>query len=225
MQNLRRFVQAASLVAVAFVGTACGKISIPAHMILDPNDVNQISIDLGTSQLVIPLHGGLSAKVTIDTRTLLSPSGILTTIAADSVEIAGDSVLFGGAIPTGTLCARENKADPTTATAHIKLFGPSLADFHFSAEATSTLIAGLIPGGILGLTSDIDDLPLQIDFGKLLRLDLSGLRAEAAIGGTLPATVPLLGGRPYTLTVAMFGSLKAATGPLLDECRPFFDAN
>lgn len=224
MQNVRRFAQIASLVAVAFTGTACGKISIPAHLVMDPAETNEISVDVFGTPLTIPLQGGLSANVSIDTRTLLSPQGITTTIKAKSVEIAGESVSFLG-IPTGTLCARENVADPTVATAHVKLFGQSLADFHFSAEATSTLLAGLIPGGILPLAQDVDDMPLEIDFKKLLKLDLSGLRTQAVLAGTLPAEVPVLGGRPYALTITMIGSLKAPSGPLLTECRPFYDAN
>lgn len=224
MQNVRRFVQAASLVAVAFVGTACGKISIPAHMVLDANETNEISIAALGQNLTIPLTGGLAAKVVIDTKNLLSPQGIVTTIKADTVEIAGPSVSFIG-LETGTLCARENAADPTVATAYIKLFGQSVADFHFAAEATTALLGGLIPGGILPLTQDVDDLPLNIDFKKLLRLDLSGLSTSGVIAGTVPADIPLIGGAPFTLTISMKGSTKAAKGPLLDECRPFYDAN
>jgi hypothetical protein len=224
MQSIRRLAQIASLVAVAFTASACGKITIPAFMNMDPNATNEISVNAFGQNLTIPLLGGLGAKVTVDTRTLLSPSGILTTIKADSLEIAGPSVTFLG-LNTGTLCARENAADPTTATAHVKLFGQSLADFHFSAQATSALIDQLLQGGTLDFAANVDDLPLQIDFAKLLRLDLSGLRAEAVLAGTLPADVPVLGGAPYTFSVSMIGSLKAVSDPLLTECRPFFDAN
>jgi len=224
MKSVRCFVQIASLVAVAFAGTACGKISIPAHLVMDPAETNEISIDVFGSPVNIPITGGLAAKVVINTNSLLSPSGILTTIAADSVEIAGASTDFLG-LPTGTLCARENAADPTVATAHIKLFGQSLADFHFAAEATSSLLATLIPGGILPLSQDVDDIPLDIDFKKLLRLDLSGIKTQAVLASTLPPSIPILGGQPITITITMVGSFKGATGPLLTECRPFFDAN
>jgi len=224
MKSIRCFVQIASLVAVAFVGTACGKISIPANLIMDPAKTNEFSVNALGQTLAIPLTGGLAAKVILDTSKLLSPQGIVTTIKADNVEIAGPSVTFAG-LPVGTLCARENVADPTVATAYIKLFGQSIADFHFAAEATTPLLAALIPGGILPLSQDVDDLPLNIDFKKLLHLDLGGLSTSGVIAGTVPADIPLIGGAPFTLTVSMKGSSKAATGPLLDECRPFFDAN
>lgn len=224
MGNVRRLVQIASLIAVAFTGTACGKISIPANLVMDPTAENTMSVDVFGTPLTLPLQGGLSTQVSIDTRSLLSPSGITTTIKASSVEIAGASAKFLG-LETGTLCARESASDPTVATAHIKLFGQSLADFHLATEATSTLIASLIPGGLLSLVQDIDDMPLTLDFKKLLKLDLSGLRTEASLGGTLPADAGILAGRPYNITITMIGSLKKATGPLLDECRPFYDAN
>lgn len=224
MQNVRRFIQIASLAAVAFAATACGKITIPVNLVMNPAKTNEFKIDLGSDALKLPLTGGLASKIALDTNKLFSPQGIAVIIAMDSVEIAGASASFAG-LETGTLCARENKADPTVATAFVKIFGTSVADFALSSEATSTLLAGLVPGGILRLAVAADDVPLKIDLKKLLRLDLSGVSVETVIEGTLPADVPLLGGAPLTMTVALEGSLKKATGPLLDECRPFFDAN
>ncbi|HVP31162.1 MAG TPA: hypothetical protein VMW35_18585 [Myxococcota bacterium] len=221
MQAVRRSIRLASFVAVAILGTACGKITIPANLNFDSSGTNEIAIQALGQTLALPLVGGISANVTVDTNKIFSPSGLLVTIAASDVRIAGPSQTFLG-LETGTLCVRNNANDPTVASALVKLGKPITADFHFGVEATSTLIASLVPGGLLTLSQDVDNAPLNIDFGKILKLQIDGaITSNVVLMGQLPANVPILGGAPYTLTASLASSLKKAQGPLIDECAPF----
>lgn len=218
----RLALRAAALVFAALATTACGKITVPAYLNIDQSaGVNAISIDLtqtfGTT-LVIPLVGGIHGKIVIDTSKLLSsPNGIMGTIVGDQITIAGANTSFLG-LPTGTLCVRQDPNTPTTGTVLIRLDNKSQADLSFAAQATSQLVQMLVQSGVLPLVAVADDVPLQIDFLKLLSFNLNGaIKTAPAIEGNIPADIPLIGGAPYKLEVHLTSSTKAATDALLAD--------
>lgn len=218
----RLALRAAALVVAALATTACGKITVPAYLNIDQSaGANAISIDLtqtfGTT-LVIPLVGGIHGKITVDTSKLFSsPDGIFGTIVGDQITIAGENTSFLG-LPTGTLCVRQDPNTPTTGTVLIRLDDKSKVDLNFAAQATSSLVKQLVASGILPLQTSADDVPLHLDWSKLLKLNLNGAITTApVVQGTLPADLPLIGGAPYTLEVHLTSSTKAATDALLSD--------
>jgi len=233
----RLALRAAALAFAALATTACGKITVPAYLNLDQNaGANAMTIDLSNTifgsvqpQLVLPLVGGIHGKIVVDTSKLLSsPNGILGTIVGDQITIAGPTEPFIGSPTgdTGTLCVRQDPNTPTTGTVLIRLDNKSKADLNFAAQATSSLIALLVNGGILPLDTSADDVPLQIDFLKLLQFNLNGaIKTAPVIQGNLPADVPFIGGAPYTLEIHLTSSTKASSDPLFADCSSFFQGN
>ncbi len=225
----RLALRAAAIVFAAMATTACGKINIGSYLNIDQSaGTNAISIDLSGTifgqvqpALTIPLVGGMHGTITVDTSKLLSsPNGIMGTIVGDSINIAGQSqpTIISPTGETGTLCVRQDPSTPTTGSVLIRLDNKSVADFDFAAQATSSLLSLLTPTGVLPLDAVADNVPLQIDFLKLLTFNLNGaIKTAPSIAGTLPATVPFIGGAPYSLQIHMTSSTKPPADALLSD--------
>ena len=220
----RRLALAPALAALVALTGCFGVVKIPANLNIDPTQTSKLTLDFLGTPVVIPLHGGIQGEFDADLKNLLTPKGILATIKGNAITIAGESAsLFG--LETGTLCIGQNPDDPTVGTALINLFKGSSADIHFGGLATSTLIAQLVASGTVALGVDADDVPLKIDVGKLLKLQIDGaIRADVVTTGTIPDDVPLLAGSSFTLETHLVSALQPSSDPLLADCQAFFDS-
>jgi len=220
----RRLALASALVALVVLTGCFGVVKIPANLNIDPNQTSTLTIDFLGTPVVIPLHGGVQGEFDADLKNLLTRQGIVATIKGNAITIAGDSAKIFN-LDTGTLCIGQNPNDPTVGTALINLFTGSSADIHFGGLATSTLIAQLVAGGAIALGVDADDVPLKIDVGKLLKLQIDGaIRADVVTTGTIPDDVPLLAGSSFTLETHLVSALQPSDDPLLADCQAFFDS-
>jgi hypothetical protein len=228
----RLALRAAAIVFAALATTACGKISISAYLNIDQSaGTNAITVDLSQKlgpgvALGIPLVGGTHGKIVIDTSKLLSsPDGILGMFYGDQITIAGlpQNNLN---LPLGTLCVRQNPDEPTSGTVLIRLDGKSKANFNFAAQAINVDASPLLTIPQMDLDASATDVPLQIDFLKLLSFNLNGaIKATASIQGVLPDGVPLFGGAPFALDTHLTSSTKASTDAGLAPCADFFAGN
>ena len=217
----------AALVGIALGSSGCiskGVVKIPANLNIDPSaGPSQITLNVLGTPVTIPLHGGIQGEFDADLRNLLSPQGIVAGIKGNSITIAGDPVKIFG-FKNGTLCVGQNPADPTAGTALINLIKGSTADIHFGGLATSDLIANLTDTGTIALAVDADDVPLKLDLGKLLTLQIDGaVKVDLSVTGTIPDDVPLLAGSPFLLETHLTSAKNPAADPLLADCQAFFD--
>jgi hypothetical protein len=219
----RRLALAPALAALVALTGCFGVVKIPANLNIDPTQTSKLTLDFLGTPVVIPLHGGIQGEFDADLKNLLTPKGILATIKGNAITIAGESAKIF-TLDTGTLCIGQNPDDPTVGTALINLVKGSSADIHFGGLATSTLIAKLVSGGI-ALGVDADDVPLKIDLGKLLKLQIDGaIQADVVTTGTIPDDVPLLAGASFTLETHLVSALNPSNDPLLADCQAFFDS-
>ena len=220
----RRLALAPALAAFVSLTGCFGVVKIPANLNIDPTRTSKLTIDFLGTPVVIPLHGGVAGEFDADLKNLLTKQGIVATIKGNAITIAGESAsLFG--LQTGTICIGQNPNDPTVGTALINLVKGSTADIHFGGLATSDLIAQLVASGAIALGVDADDVPLKIDIGKLLKLQIDGaISTDVVTTGTIPDDVPLLAGSTFTLETHLVSAQKPSQDPLLADCQAFFDS-
>jgi hypothetical protein len=223
-----RSVLVAALFAIAVGSSGCiskGVVKIPANLNIDPSaGPSQITLNVLGTPVTIPLHGGIQGEFDADLHNLLSPQGIVAGIKGNAITIAGDPVKIFG-FKNGTLCVGQNPEDPTVGTALINLIKGSKADIHFGGLATSDLIANLTDSGTVALSVDADDVPIKIDLGKLLKLQIDGaIKVDVSVTGTIPDDVPLLAGSPFLLETHLTSAKNPSTDPLLADCQDFFNS-
>ena len=215
--------------------TGLQPIPLPAEtnfVLSEPPDPSSLTVTAAGKQFVFPLHGGAKAHIIVDPDNSVSSDAPRGFVAVDEISIAGESVTLrigGFTVDTGTTCAAENPADPSTGTVTLEpdpfTSNPTIAraDFHFSSLATSTLIQNTLPEGEVALAGDVTDAPVQIDVAKLRAGSVDGaIKTPVRISGNLPADIPLLGGAPFVLKSTLESSTHPSSHPLLAECAAFF---
>ncbi len=222
---------AALLLPCLWLLTACGRIEVPVFLNLDPAAANTLELGLPDGSAVSSdLSGGVATTLILDTHRLLTWKGVFATIRVDDVRIAGSSLLFFGAIPSGTLCLAP---DPALASGGFAFLRPLRGEGSFQltletlAYLTDPVLAAAFPP--LPFSAAIDDeVPLTIsDLLAIVAGDLGvdgGLTIQQTLVSTLPPDTPLVGGSDVTVTATLTSASAEATGPLLDECDAFLAA-
>ena len=208
----------------AMLVSACGKISLPTLLVIDPAGNNTMTIQLpasfGGASVTSQVVGNVKTTVIIDTNKLFTTQGTPATVRVDSFMTAGSSMNLGS-IPTGTLCSYLPTGAQAGGIAYMDPLITQTATFYLTipieTKSVDPNIQKLLPP--IPLTLNVD-AKAKITLNSLINLLLNGtgLSIHQAINATIPADIPLLGGSAVTLDTTMTSTKTEVTDPMLDDC-------
>ncbi len=208
----------------AMLVSACGKISLPTLLVIDPAGNNTMTIQLPTAlgggSVISKVVGNVKTTVIIDTNKLLTVNGTPATVRVDSFMTAGSSISLGS-IPSGTLCSYIPVGEAAGGISYMDPLFTQRATFHLTipieTRSADPNISMLLPAIPLTLAVDAKT---KITLNSLISLliDGTGLSIHQAINMTIPADIPLLGGSVITLDSTMTSTKTPVADPMLDEC-------
>jgi len=211
---------------------ACGDIELPLNLEVSEDSVIELNFpsfpppnDVAQTTLV----GGVETTVAVDISLLdlILNKGFLATIVVDDVDIAGESIVIGNILPTGTICVSDRPSNPGGGMA-------LLQPIQERAQVALDLFTDIRPTdpGIVQLLGG-EPFPFDVSIEKEIPLsfaDLIGLLGGGGGGAftlsetlstTLPPDVPIVGGAPVVADVTLSSVDEIADDPLLLDCAAF----
>ncbi len=208
----------------AVLVSACGKISLPTLLVIDPAGNNTMTIQLpasfGGGSVTSKVVGNVKTTVILDTSKLITTQGTPATVRVDSFMTAGSSVNLGS-IPTGTLCSYLPTGAQAGGISYMDPLITQRATFHLTipieTKSVDPILQKILPP--IPLTLNVD-AKAKITLNSLINLLLNGtgLSIHQAINTTIPADIPLLGGSAVILDTTMTSTKTQVTDPMLDDC-------
>jgi hypothetical protein len=218
-----------SVMAVALMSAmlvvACGKISLPTLMVIDPAVNNTMTIQLpasfGGGSVTSKIVGNVKTTVILDTNKLISLTGTPATVRVDSFLTAGTSINLGS-IASGTLCTYVPAGEEAGGVAKLDPLLTQRATFQLTIP-TETLSVSPVVQQLL------PPIPLLLEINAKSKITLTsmitlllkgtGLNMHQVVNTTIPTTVPLLGGSTVALDTTMTSTKTPVTDPLLTACE------
>jgi hypothetical protein len=233
MRNFRAL-QATLVSVFAAASIGCGQIEVPLNLALAGDSQIAMYIPIlspAHRNVVSSLVGGVETTAVIDLNPfeLISPNGIAAVIRIDDMLIAGEPILLGGALSTGTICTL---LDPEAASGGLALIQPFRHQMNVQMtlnsviNVTSPFLSGYLPDG-LPFPAEID-ATIPITLADLFDLfvgllgggngGLTGLELTQEITTTLPDDIPILAGSDVTATLTLVSVDAIPADPLLADC-------
>ncbi len=217
---------AVTLMCVSLIA-ACGKITYPVSLVLDPAASNTLSINLPTSlgggTVKSNFVGNFNTTITVDTNQLVSFFGAPATVKVSSYAAAGTAVNFG-TISTGTLCTSIPASASAGGIAYLRPIALGTATILITIPTETKSLNPAISS-----TLGIPPVPLTLNIGATVtNLDLNGLinlmtqgtgvNIHQVLNMKIPSTIPVLGGAAVVLDITLKSTKTPIADPKLDEC-------
>jgi hypothetical protein len=222
--QLKSSVKVAVGVLLATMMTACGNMTIPLSMTMDPSKANTLSIvlpsALGGGTVSSNLVGNTVGSVTLNTNKLLNPGGVPGTVAITSFNVAGTAINLGS-IPSGTLCTFVPPGATAGGTVTLDPLLTRTGTFKLTIP-TETIsvdpnIRLLIPP--INLQIDINaKAPVTINSLLSLLTAGTGISLHQVSNLTIPSDIPILGGQPITFDATLMASKNLSKDSKLADC-------
>jgi hypothetical protein len=233
MGTIKAF-QIALLTAIAGVSIGCGQIEVPLNLALAEGStiaLNIVNFAPPFNHVETALVGGVetTAIVDLDPWNLIDPDGIAAAIRIDDLLIAGDPILLGGSLSTGTICTLLDPDNESGGVALIQPFRHQMdvqMTLNTIISVTSPVLSNFLPNG-LPFPAEIDaTIPITLSelfdlfLGLLFGGDggLTGLELTQELSGTIPDDVPILAGSEITATLTLVSVDAIPADPLLADC-------
>lgn len=206
MHLLKRARNLLALGVVMTFGVGCGDIlTVEAWLEVDtPQSVFVLDVSAldnqppGTYVLEAPVHGFLGQTAVIDAAAILRGEGIVANVTVDEFKMATESVDFFGQ-DSGLFCITVDPAGINGGIMAIDLFGPDEIMLRLDLLNYSELVDAVIP------LTEVVEAETEVDPFGLIAGDASSLHLDTGIESTVPDTVPLFAGLPFTFSLVMDG--------------------
>jgi cysteine-rich repeat protein len=225
MTRKRKIVSMFSVVLMStLVLTACGKVTIPVLLIMDPDKTNTMTLKLPAGDVTSTLVGNTDTSVVLDTGKLMSANGVPATVAVNAFAAAGTSIPIYG-INSGTLCISLQDGATAGGIAYLRPFIAQTAEFHLTLPTKTLSVDKGIRDqiGPILLTLPID-AAVKSGLSDLLNLVLkgTGLNITQNLNLTIPAEVPLIGGVAVNIVLNLKSQKTRQTDTKLNACIDAF---
>ena len=170
--------------------------------------------------------------VDLDPFRLITPEGLAAAIRVDDILIAGEEILIGGALPTGTICV---VPDEMAASGGLALIQPLRRQLALQLTlATEILLMDPMLEDLVGTSVDLPfaaevDVEIPITLSEVFTLlagllktgKLLGLEVTQQLVSTLPPDTPFLGPAQVTTALTLAAVEQIPADPLLADCVDF----